>query len=669
MNVDLSQQAMMLGRSVQDLSNGWFSPGVPMRPMAPADFGWIRSLDYDIGTNVNITPKASDKGLTYRQLRNLAESNDYVAIAIQTVLDRLCATEGRVVDVGGDPRKPSKRADEINDWARCMDGVTPLSEFLQSAAYDMCVIDAPSVAVDVTNPTAPIAYNLDGASVVAHLNERGRVASFGQVIKGQIAHEYFQNEGDFRIVWMPKNRRPHKTYGYSPLEQIQNIVTVSLMRLARQIDWFTKGNVPDVLFVAPEGWQPSQIKDINRDWEKQLAGISGKGKGRWIPPGTKVETLDRNPVSGEFDEWLIRTIFSAYSLPPTPFVKQVNRATSESMQDASVEEGHASVLRWAANFLTATITAAWGEGFKWEWNLAKPTKAETIALLAAGVLKPQAATRLGFELDEIAEQLPNAAKLDPAKEIKPEAEKIEAKPKPKKVSNADEADVEALEATVQEYLDLLRERALVAAENAFHGRESELDPTPPKGFALRAETNIAEIAKAGAQFASTKTRLRPERLAPVKAEAEAYAKERAAELVGMRVTESGKIIPNPNAQWQISDMAREAIRDSVERAFEEHLTPSNLSEIISQDRAFAPRRALNIARTETATAQEAGSLAYYKAAGVPRKKWSDHDGCPICKANAAQGPIKIGEAFQSGHQHAPAHPACRCTIIPVEDEE
>lgn len=663
MSTDLSQQAILLSHSMdQQLGNGWFPPGVPLKPMAPADFGWLRTHDYDIATNITITPKATDKGLTYRQLRNLAESNDYAAIAIQTVLDRLCATEGRVVDADGDPRKPSKKAEQINAWTERMDGVTPRSEFLQAAGYDMCVIDAPCAAVDKTDPLNPIVYNMDGATVVAHLNERGRVASFGQVIKGQIAHEYDVDE----IVWMPKNRRPHKIYGYSPLEQVQNVVSISLRRMARQMDWFTQGNMPDALLVAPKDWTPQQIKDINQNWEKQLAGVSGKNKGRWVPPGTTVEQLDRNPVSGEFDEWLIRVIFSAYSLPPTPFVKQVNRSTSESMQDASTQEGHAAVLRWAANFLTAIITSAWGQGYKWIWNLAQPTKDETIKLLTAGVLKPSAAMRLGFLAEEIADALPNAQAAAPKDDAaKPDGLDPKEEVKPSKVANADATDDAAFADHIQTYLDKLQESAESTADGLFHGKAPVLDVSAPAGWRAKVQVMLGDAALEGAKQAVTLTAKKPSTFASVKTPALDYVRERSAEMVGMKVV-NGKLVPNPDAKWQVSDMARKSVSDNVSQAFEEHWTPSELSQRIADDKAFGPIRANNIARTEIATAQEVGSLSYFKAAGVTGKRWSDADGCPICKANAAQGIIPIDQDFQSGHQHAPAHPACRCRIIPEE---
>jgi SPP1 gp7 family putative phage head morphogenesis protein len=103
----------------------------------------------------------------------------------------------------------------------------------------------------------------------------------------------------------------------------------------------------------------------------------------------------------------------------------------------------------------------------------------------------------------------------------------------------------------------------------------------------------------------------------------------------------------------------------VSKAFEEHWTPNKLAEEISQAHGFTAARALNIARTETANAQGEGKLDYFKAAGIEHKEWSDFDGCPECKANAAQGAIPVGDEFQSGDDHEPAHPSCACTVMPA----
>ena len=40
-----------------------------------------------------------------------------------------------------------------------------------------------------------------------------------------------------------------------------------------------------------------------------------------------------------YDEWLARVICYAFSVPASPFVAQVNRATSETMRMQATQEG------------------------------------------------------------------------------------------------------------------------------------------------------------------------------------------------------------------------------------------------------------------------------------------------------------------------------------------
>ncbi|MGC2411735.1 MAG: hypothetical protein WA459_03435, partial [Stellaceae bacterium] len=45
------------------------------------------------------------------------------------------------------------------------------------------------------------------------------------------------------------------------------------------------------------------------------------------------------PYKDEFDEWLARIVCYAFSLPPTAFTRQINRATAETAQESSLAEG------------------------------------------------------------------------------------------------------------------------------------------------------------------------------------------------------------------------------------------------------------------------------------------------------------------------------------------
>lgn len=151
-----------------------------------------------------------------------------------------------------------------------------------------------------------------------------------------------------------------------------------------------------------------------------------------------------------------------------------------------------------------------------------------------------------------------------------------------------------------------------------------------------------------------------------------WARERSAELVGMKYNADGELADNPRAEWSISDSTRDMLRDTITQATEEGWSMDRLAGAISADDAFSDTRAMMIARTESATADVQGNLVGYKAAaevGVQvQKEWitaGDELVSEDCAANAEQGPIDLDDTFQSGASAPPEHPNCRCDLVPV----
>lgn len=140
-----------------------------------------------------------------------------------------------------------------------------------------------------------------------------------------------------------------------------------------------------------------------------------------------------------------------------------------------------------------------------------------------------------------------------------------------------------------------------------------------------------------------------------------YARERAAEMVGMRWS-GGELVPNPNAEWAITDSTRDGLRAQVERAFEDGLSPGELAARIRDSYDFSAQRAEMVARTELASAHVEGSLEAWRESGVVSgKRWilgSEHGGEDDCDLNAAAGVIGINETFPSGDEAPPLHPNC-----------
>ncbi|MBA7536601.1 hypothetical protein ES705_28865 [subsurface metagenome] len=79
-------------------------------------------------------------------------------------------------------------------------------------------------------------------------------------------------------------------------------------------------------------------------------------------------------------------------------------------------------------------------------------------------------------------------------------------------------------------------------------------------------------------------------------------------------------------------------------------------------------KAVRIARTETITASNQGALQGYKQSGVVEKKeWLtafDERTCEECSALDGEV-VGLDENFSGGLSTPPAHPNCRCTILPV----
>ena len=148
----------------------------------------------------------------------------------------------------------------------------------------------------------------------------------------------------------------------------------------------------------------------------------------------------------------------------------------------------------------------------------------------------------------------------------------------------------------------------------------------------------------------------------------AFAQGRAAELVGMRWDDdAGEWITNPNPEWAIDGTTRDNIQSLTTQAMEEGWSNDDLAQRIQDDEGFSDARAEMIARTETAFADVHGNMDAYEASGlVDATEWVVGAGeCDICEENAAAGPVAMGEAFPSGDDMPPAHPNCRCDVLPV----
>jgi len=161
----------------------------------------------------------------------------------------------------------------------------------------------------------------------------------------------------------------------------------------------------------------------------------------------------------------------------------------------------------------------------------------------------------------------------------------------------------------------------------------------------------------------------------VNAGAVAWARDRAAELVGKRILPNGDIIDNPRAEMAITGSTRDMIRNAVAEGLEQNTGIDAIVEKI-ESLAFSPERADLIAEVEVGNANSNAALIGFKGAregGVKVKKaWSTAQDEKVeeeCRKNEEAGAIDLDDVFPSGHAAPLCHPRCRCALIPVVEDD
>ena len=141
-----------------------------------------------------------------------------------------------------------------------------------------------------------------------------------------------------------------------------------------------------------------------------------------------------------------------------------------------------------------------------------------------------------------------------------------------------------------------------------------------------------------------------------------------ANLVGMRVTKDGSIIPNPRPEYNISETTRSKIAQSIKTSIQLGENQFEASKRLQSVIADADRADM-IAYTETVRAYAEGRSTYARQSGATMKQWSDNHATDICADNTSEGPIPISEDFVSGDPNEPAHPNCRCIVTYLYPDE
>ena len=110
--------------------------------------------------------------------------------------------------------------------------------------------------------------------------------------------------------------------------------------------------------------------------------------------GAKYQVFKEPPFKDDFDEWLARVVCFAFSLPPTPFVRQLNRATAEQAQETALAEGLAPLMGWAKRLADLMIQNRLGHpDLEFSWGDKRPVDPLDQQKMLTGYVKEGLYTR------------------------------------------------------------------------------------------------------------------------------------------------------------------------------------------------------------------------------------------------------------------------------------
>lgn len=352
----------------------WFGPLNPMAPTAPPEVAG-RAFNMMPGFNLQTQPR-SQEPVTFATMRALADSYDLMRLVIETRKDQITKTKWKIrakPDANPSTKdmttpEQQTRIDWLTKFFDRPDGVQRWRPWLRSVLEDKFVVDAVTLYKRRNRGGNLVALEqIDGATIKPVIDDWGRTPqpywlggeifyppAFQQNLQGLPAVNYSTRD----MIYRPYNKRVHKVYGYSEVEQVLTTVNIALRRQQFQLSYYTEGNIPEALIGTPEGWTPEQIVAFQTAWDAMFTGnLAQKRHAKFVPGGVaKTFIATKEPdLKNPMDDWLARIVCFAFSVSPQQLVAMMNRATAQTGAEQAKEEGNEPLKEYVKELIDDVI--------------------------------------------------------------------------------------------------------------------------------------------------------------------------------------------------------------------------------------------------------------------------------------------------------------------------
>jgi 8-oxo-dGTP pyrophosphatase MutT (NUDIX family)/S-adenosylmethionine/arginine decarboxylase-like enzyme len=424
----LVQQATVAGGNPTNAQNrfqiegagagAWFGPWQPIMPMAPGIVAG-RQFDYTTGLNINYIPRG-DSPVTFEMLRSLADNLPLLRIVIEKRKDQIAGWNWDIQPkrIAKDKRKRKTVAPDKEDpdvaaveaFLAMPDRRHSFHLWLRMLLEDMLVVDAACLYPRTTKGGKLYSLDVvDGSTIKQLIGEDGRPPlpedgpAYQQILHGVPAADFTLDE----LLYLPRNLRSNRLYGYSPVEQVILTVNIALRREVFNLEYYNAGTLPEGFASMPKEWTTDQISQFQAYFDTLLGGnLADRRKLHFMPSEFKYSEVRQPPLKDMYDEWLARIICAAFSVPPNPFVVEGGRVTAQTLQVMANQEGIVPLKNWIKDAIDGVIQIYLGKpNLEFIWSggdeLDPLEKAQETQILVACGVKTRDEARDEYGLDAV----------------------------------------------------------------------------------------------------------------------------------------------------------------------------------------------------------------------------------------------------------------------------
>jgi HK97 family phage portal protein len=465
-------------------------------------------------------------------------------------------------------------------------------------------------------------------------------------------------------------RRPHPVDPYRGIGVVDSIL-MTLMTEKEAAIWtrnfFSNGALPGGIIEVPDSLSDAEFEQMQQHWQSQHQGVANAHrvsiieKGKWV---------DRKFSQRDMQLDLLRKLDRDIILGAL-HISAAMMGITESVNRANAEAGEVQFSRWTLrpllvmlrNALNKGVAPAFGTDLEFDFIDPTPTDRTHNHLVAMEGYKAQYITRDEARAldalppadeggDEFFAPLAFSAEPPVTNGLHELVVKQLALPGGSTLADLRDQIQDAWTRRLSTELEALLV-LLGRNERSFKAlAEADVDAFDWDWWAKYGNQVVEELTAAFAiVFAEAAQAVPPSTIQLLAAN---YAETRGAQLLRI------------DGDLNIAHVTRERVRIITADVIREGQSIGELSKRLRADAIFSRSRATTIARTETTSALGQGQKQAAINQGQDEKRWITqgdvlvHEGCAI---NEAQGWIRVGDGFASGHDTIPFHPNCRCNVI------